>query len=211
MGSGPARALALKPRSIYKKIGYKDESDVAVLVLETEREPPAEVTAYISEKCHVAPERLFLILVPTTSLAGSTQISGRTAETGVHKLVELGFDPKVVKGAWGCAPILPVHPDYVEAMGRTNDAILYGGVAYYVVDFVDDRNLEDLVEQSVSSASEQYGRSFAEIFREAEFDFYKIDPGLFAPALVTICNAKTGRTFTAGEINEDVLMRSIGL
>ena len=211
VGSGPARALALKPKSIYKKISYKDESDVAVLVLEAENEPPVEAITYISDSCHVAPDRLSLIMVPTSSLAGSTQISGRIAETGIHKLAELGFDPKLVTHAWGCAPILPVHPDFVEAMGRTNDTILYGGGAYYAVDYEDDKHLENLVEQSVSSASKQYGRPFAEIFREADFDFYKIDPGLFAPAAVTISNAKTGRTFTAGEINEDVLMRSIGL
>ena len=211
VGSGPARALALKPESIYKKISYKDESDVAALVLEAENEPPGEVITYVSDSCHVAPNKLSLIMVPTSSLAGSTQISGRVAETGVHKLAELGLDPTLVKHAWGCAPILPVHPDFAEAMGRTNDAILYGGVAFYAVDHEDDKHLEDLVEQSVSSASKQYGRPFAEIFREADFDFYKIDPGLFAPAAVMISNAKTGRTFTAGKINEDVLMRSIGL
>ena len=211
VGSGPARALALKPRSIYKKISYKDESDVAVLVLEAENEPPGEAIAYISESCHVAPSKLCLIMVPASSPAGSTQISGRIAETGVHKLAELGFDPTLVTQAWGSAPILPVHRDFVGAMGRTNDAILYGGVAFYTVDCEDDKHLENLVKQSVSSASKQYGRPFAEIFREADFDFYKIDPGLFAPAAVTISNARTGRTFTAGKINEDVLMRSVGL
>lgn len=211
VGSGPARALALKPRSIYKKISYKDESDVAVLVLEAEDEPPREAIVYISNSCHVAPSKLFLIMVPTSSPTGSTQISGRIAETGVHKLAELGFDPTLVTHAWGSAPILPVHRDFVEAMGRTNDAILYGGVAFYTVDYEDDKHLENLAEQSVSSASEQYGRPFAEIFREADFDFYKIDTGLFAPAAVTISNSKTGRTFTAGKINEDVLMGSIGL
>ena len=211
VGSGPGRALALKPKSIYKKISYKDESDVAVLVLEAENEPPGEAIKYISDSCHVAPDKLSLIIVPTSSLAGSTQISGRIAETGVHKLAELGLDPKLVTHAWGCAPILPVHPDSVEAMGRTNDAVLYGGAAFYTVDYEDDKDLENLVDQSVSSASKQYGRPFAEIFREADFDFYKIDPGLFVPAVVTISNAKTGRTFTAGRINEDVLMRSIGM
>lgn len=211
VGSGPARALALKPKSIYKKISYKDESDVAVLVLEAENEPPGEAVTYISDSCHVAPSKLCLIMVPTSSPAGSTQISGRIAETGVYKLTELGFDPALVTHAWGSAPILPVYPDFVEAMGRTNDAILYGGVAFYTVDYEDDKHLESLVEQSVSSASKQYGRPFAEIFREADFDFYKIDPGLFAPAAVTISNARTGRTFTAGKTNEDVLMRSIGL
>ena len=33
MGSGPARALSLKPKKLYREIDYKDESDVAILFL----------------------------------------------------------------------------------------------------------------------------------------------------------------------------------
>jgi len=209
IGSGPARALALKPKSIYEKIGYKDETKEAVLVLETAQEPPIEVTTSIADSCKVTPDKLFLILVPTSSVAGSTQISGRIAETGLHKLVELGFDPRLVTHAWGYAPILPLHPDYIEAMGRTNDAILYGGVTSYIVDYSDDETLKSLVGRAVSSASKQYGRPFAEIFREAGGDFYKVDPNIFAPAMLTVNNAKTGKTFTAGRINIEVLMKSL--
>jgi methenyltetrahydromethanopterin cyclohydrolase len=211
VASGPARALALKPKSVFSKIGYEDRSDEAVLVLETGSEPPNEVVADICGSCHVAPSGLHLFLVPTRCVAGFTQVSGRIAETGIHKLSELGFDPKLVMHAWGCAPIMPVHPDSVEAMGRANDAILYGGVAYYMVNYGNDEELKKFVEQSASSASRQHGRPFADIFREAGQDFYKIDPGLFAPAKITVNNVKTGRTFTAGEISADVLMRSIGL
>ena len=35
IGSGPVRALALKPKDIYEEIGYKDQSDKAVLTLES--------------------------------------------------------------------------------------------------------------------------------------------------------------------------------
>jgi methenyltetrahydromethanopterin cyclohydrolase len=211
VASGPARALALKPKSVFSKIGYEDRFDEAVLVFETSSEPPSEVVADICESCHVAPNGLHLILVPTQCVAGFTQVSGRIAETGIHKLSELGFDPKLVMHAWGYAPIMPVHPDSIEAMGRTNDAILYGGIAYYTVSYDNDEELKELTKQSASSASKQYGRPFADIFREAGQDFYKIDPGLFAPAKITINNVKTGRTFTAGKTDIDVLMRSIGL
>jgi len=40
IGSGPARAISLKPKGIYEKIGYKDVSDKAVIVLETDKYPP---------------------------------------------------------------------------------------------------------------------------------------------------------------------------
>lgn len=40
IGSGPARALAQKPKDIYREIRYKDDFDKTVVVLETEACPP---------------------------------------------------------------------------------------------------------------------------------------------------------------------------
>jgi methenyltetrahydromethanopterin cyclohydrolase len=210
IASGPARALVLKPRELYEKIEYRDKADVATLVLETDKEPPEEVITYISDECKVKPDCLSLILAPTSTITGSTQISGRIVETGMHKLMELGFDPKVVTNACGCAPIAPVHPKFAQAMGRTNDAIMYAGVAYYTTSYDDDEGLRKLVEKAPSSASKSYGKPFFEIFKEAEYDFYKIDPGLFAPAVLIVNNAKTGSTFKAGRIDVEIFKRSIG-
>jgi methenyltetrahydromethanopterin cyclohydrolase len=209
LGSGPARALALKPKSVFEKIGYRDECDEAVLVLETNNEPPMEVISAVAEACHVATDKLHIILVPVTSVSGATQISGRVVETGIYRLMNLGFDPKLVTRAWGFAPVLPVHRDAVEAMGRSNDAVLYGGEVYAVVNFGDGEELGQLAQKLVSSSSKQYGQPFAEIFKGAGNDFYRIDPGLFAPAKMTLENAKSGRTFSAGRVNVEVLLRSI--
>jgi len=210
IGSGPARALSLKPKSIFETIGYRDRSDNAVLVLETSKEPAEDVTEHISSLCSVKPKSLFLVLVPTSSVAGFTQISGRIVETGMHKLANLGFDPKLIRYAHGYAPIMPVHPNYAEAMGRVNDAIIYGGVACCYVEFEgSDETLRGLAEKAVSSVSEQYGRPFIEIFKEAGLDFYKIDPDLFAPAVIMISNIKTGRTFKAGGLDTSMLKKSV--
>jgi len=211
MGSGPARALALKPRELYEKIGYEDEADVAVLVLETAKEPHENVIDHISSQCRVTPNSLFLILVPTTTLAGSTQISGRIVETGLHKLTKLGLDPKSVIHACGYAPIAPAHPNFAEAMGRTNDTILYAGVTCYTTSQDNDNKLREMVNKAPSLASKSYGKPFLEIFKEANYEFYQIDPGLFAPAVLIVNNAKTGRSFKAGKVNIDVLKQSMGL
>jgi len=211
IGSGPARALALKPREIYDKIGYKDETDVAVVVLETAKEPPETAITYISEQSKITPDNLSIILVPTTSIAGSIQVSGRIVETGVHKLMKLGLDPNVIMYAWGYAPITSLHPKFAHAMGRTNDAILYAGTAYYVVQYDDDEKLKEIVEKAPSLASKSYGRPFYEVFKNASYDFYKIDPNLFAPAVLMVNNAKTGSIFKAGQINAEVFKQSIGL
>lgn len=208
IGSGPARALALKPKEIYDKIGYKDDSDKAVVVLETEKHPPANLIERFAEECRVSHENLAIILTPTTSIAGATQVSARTVETGIHKLDKLGLDPNLILHAWGCAPIPPVHPKFTQAMARSNDSILYGGTAYYVIEYDDEEGLEEIVKKAPSKASKDYGKPFIEIFKEANCDFYKIDPNLFAPAVLVVNNVKTGNTFKAGEINVEALMKS---
>jgi len=210
IGSGPARALALKPREIYEEIGYKDTSDKAVVILETEKSPSAELIHRIGKDCNVKSEKLAVILTPTTSLVGAIQISGRVLETGIHKLRKVGLDPKKILYAWGCAPIPTVHPEFAMAMGRTNDVILYGGTACYSVEFEDDDKLKEMVENAPSMASKAYGAPFIEIFKAAKHDFYRIDPNLFAPAVVVVNNVRTGHVFRAGQIMPDVLEKSLG-
>ena len=220
IASGPARALALKPKDLFEKIMYKEESEVAVLVLETEKKPSEAVIQQIATKCKVTAKNLFLVLFSTTSLTGATQVSGRIVETGLFKLMKLGLDPLLVKHAWGYAPIVPLHPKADEAMGRTNDAVLYGGTANYIDSQEDDEKLENLVKLAPSSASKmlQEARKLAEknprfldIFKEAGFDFYKIDPDIFAPAVVVVNNLRTGKTFRAGSLDIEVLKGSLGL
>jgi methenyltetrahydromethanopterin cyclohydrolase len=211
IGSGPARALALKPKEICEEIRYKDKCDKTVVVLETEKFPPMKLIDKLAGDCTVQPEKMAVILTPTTSLAGATQVSGRIVETGIHKLRRLGLDPNVILSAWGCAPISPAHPKFVKAMSRTNDAILYGGTASYVVEYDDEHGLKEMIEKAPSRASKAYGRPFIEIFKQAKYDFYKIDPDLFSPAVVAVNNRKTGNTFMSGEINVELLIESFDL
>jgi len=211
IGSGPARALARKNRGLYEKIGYEDEADATVLVLETSAEPPESVIAHVANNCHVRPSKLSLILVSTTSVAGSTQVSGRVVETGLHKLMKLGLDPRRVTNAFGSAPIAPIHPKFAFAMGRTNDAILLAGFAHYDIKGYSDHELEQIVAKAPSSASKSYGQPFQQIFKKVRYDFHKIDPNLFAPAMVSVCNSGTGSFFKAGKPNIELLERSIGL
>lgn len=210
IGSGPARALALKPKSLYEAIGYRDSSDRAILVLETEKEPPENVLKKVAEECHVECEKLAVILTPTSSVAGAVQIAGRIVETGMQKLMKVGLDPKKVLSAWGVSPIPPSHPKLLYAMARTNDVILYGGVSYFTVEYDDEVELAEIVDKAPSCASKDFGKPFLEIFKEAGKDFYKVDPNIFAPAVVMVNNAKTGNVFKSGEINTKPLLQSLG-
>ena len=98
----------------------------------------------------------------------------------------------------------------MTGMGRTNDAILYGGTVHLFVDASDDEARE-LAEKMPSNTSSDYGRPFGEIFKAYEYDFFKIDPMLFSPAKVIITNTQTGNSFSTGELNAKLLSQSFGL
>jgi methenyltetrahydromethanopterin cyclohydrolase len=207
-GSGPARALALKPKDVYKKIEYKDEADVAVLLMEAEELPPDSAAYYISERCNVEPENVYMVMTSTTSLSGMVQISGRIVETGLFRLDILGLDPKKVLYGAGYAPVMPVHTDMGKAMGRAEDALTYGGVTNYIVDEEEDV-LKELAEKGPSTNCSDYGKTSYEIYKAVEFDFTKVDPALFAPASMTLTCAKTGASFTYGKVNTEIIKNSV--
>ncbi len=208
MGSGPLRAHARVERELFEKLGYAEQADQGVLVLEGRTLPTDEVAAWVADKARLQPLQLTFVVAPTASLAGGVQISARIIETGLHKMETLGFDIRRVISAMGTAPLPPVAKNDLRAIGRTNDCILYGGQARYTVR-APDTELEKLAEQVPASASRDYGTPFYEIFQRYEGDFYKIDPLLFSPAEVWLTSTESGRTFHAGRLNREVLEASL--
>lgn len=209
MGSGPARALS-RVEDLFDDLDYEDDSEAAVLTLETREFPDEEVAEYVAEKCGVNTEELYFVVAPTASIVGSIQISARVVETGVHKLHELGFGINKIISGCGSAPISPVAGDDLEAMGQTNDCTLYGGKTIYMVD-VEDSDIEEVIDEVPSSASEDYGLPFLELFEKYDRDFFKIDPELFSPARIVMNNVNTGSVFEAGSVNEEILKNSLGI
>ncbi len=209
MGAGPARALC-RVEDLFDELNYEDDSEVAVLTLETGEFPNAEVADYIAEECGVDSENLFLVVAPTASIVGSVQISARVVETGLHKLHYLDFDVNDIISGSGSAPIAPVAENDLQAMGRTNDCTLYGGRTFYFVD-TEDSEIEQIIDEVPSSASEDYGQPFIETFEKYDHDFFKIDDKLFSPARIVMNNMNSGSTYRAGEVNEEVLSESLGI
>ena len=203
LGSGPARALAAK-EPLYAELGYRDRAAQGVLVMEVDRVPPAVVVQKILRDCALQPQGLTIVLTPTSSAAGTTQVVARVLEVALHKSHEIGFDLSHIVDGVATAPLPSPSPDGVEAMGRTNDAILYGGRVHLSVRGSDEA-AGALAAKLPSRNSKDYGRSFAEIFKAVEYDFYKIDGALFAPAEVWVSNLDTGSTFHAGGLNMDLL------
>ncbi len=207
MGSGPARALYGKEK-LLQKLGIREKSDVAVLALETHKLPDEEVSLWIAGKCGISPDRLIILVAPTASLVGSIQIAARAIETGLHKMETLDFDIREIMSGFGVCPVAPVGRDNMRAIGRTNDAILYGGKVWYTAK-ADPEKIAKIIEQLPSSASKDYGTPFYDLFRRYDCDFYKIDPLLFSPAEVYINNISNGRTYHKGQVNPDILERSM--
>ncbi|MEN6610338.1 MAG: methenyltetrahydromethanopterin cyclohydrolase [Methanoregulaceae archaeon] len=208
MGSGPARALSLKPKHTYEVIEYEDDFDYAVIALESDHLPNGEVMEKIASECNVDVANVCAVVAPTASIVGSVQVSGRCVETAIYKLNELGFDTKKIISAIGTAPVPPVKKDATKAMGTTNDATIYHGRIMLTLKAPE---IKDYLEKIPSNKSKGYGQPFYEIFKEAKFDFYKIDTSLFSPAEVIINELTDGVMYHVGAVNPDVTLKSFGL
>lgn len=208
MGSGPMRAAAGR-EELFEKLDYREATAQCVGVLETDQLPDEKVFAFLAERTGILAEKITLLVAPTASIAGNFQVVARVVETALHKLFELGFDVSRIRSGFGTAPLSPVAGDFLAGIGRTNDAILYGGrVTLWVTG--DDQSLEEIGPKVPSVSSAAYGKPFLEIFEEAGRDFYNIDPHLFSPAEIVLQNINTGRSHVFGRVAPEILRRSFG-
>lgn len=208
MGSGPARALA-RVEPLYTSLAYRDSAASAVLILETAKPPPAAVVEKVAKATALPPQALTFLYAPTQSVAGTVQIVARVLEVALHKANDLGFPLENIVDGIAVAPVPAPHPDFLTAMGRTNDAIIYGGIVQLFVRGGADA-ARDLADKLPSRTSRDYGQPFAQIFKQFNGDFYAIDPLLFSPAEVIVTAIDTGDTFRAGGRDLIMLERSLG-
>ncbi|MBC5782220.1 methenyltetrahydromethanopterin cyclohydrolase [Ramlibacter sp. USB13] len=203
LGSGPARALACR-EPLFEELRYRDAADRGVLVLEVDRPPPAVIVDKVLRDCGLAPAGLAFVLTPTASFAGTTQVVARVLEVALHRAHALAFPLQDIVEGTACAPLPAPGADPLEAMARTNDAILYGGQVHLTVTGGADA-AHALARKLPSVNSPQHGRSFGALFAEAGHDFYKLDGALFAPAQVWVSHLGSGRTWHAGHLRMDLL------
>ncbi len=204
LGSGPARALVAE-EDVFKRVGYRDEFDFAVLVVESDQLPDEAVAEHVAETAGVPGSGVFLPTFASASITGSVVGASRAAELAVYRLSELGYDPLDVLSVTGVAPVAPVAGDEATAMARVNDAVAYGGQAHLVVEEPFDR-FDDVA----STAGEEYGTPFATIFEEADWDYSAVPREAYAPAQVTV-SVVGGETHTVGSTDESVLADAYSL
>jgi methenyltetrahydromethanopterin cyclohydrolase len=206
LASGPGRALA-RAEDLFKELAWEERADRAVLCLETRDPPPAEIVDKVAQRCGVPASAVTFLIAPTASVCGSVQISARVVETALHKLHELGVDPARVRSGWGCCPIAPVAAEDPAAIGRTNDAVLYGGTVHLWIEGPDDE-IAELARRLPSTDSDAFGTPFGELLAAADWNFYDVDPMLFSPATVRLTSTESGRAHHGGGHAPEVLERS---
>jgi methenyltetrahydromethanopterin cyclohydrolase len=212
MASGPVRASIGREELfdvLFRAMGrdLRERASTAVGLLEAAKLPPDDVCRTLAREAGVTPDRLVLLVARTASPAGTLQVIARSLETALHKLETLHFDLGRVRRGFGRAPLSPVAGDDLAAIGRTNDAILYGGEVVLEVGG-DDASLAEIGPRVVSSASPAFGEPFASLFAKAGGDFYAIDPALFAPAMIEFRNVDSGVRHRFGAVAPDIVAAS---
>jgi len=204
LGSGPARALVAEEEE-FARVGYRDEFDFAVLAVEADDLPGEAVAEHVADRCGVPPSGVFLPTFPTASIVGSVTTAARASELAAFRAMETGYDPLDLLSVSGRAPVAPVAADEETAIARTNDALAYGARVHLTV----EEPFDDPTEL-VSSAREDYGRPFAEVFEAADWEFYDVPESVFAPARLTV-DVVGGPSVAVGETDEGLLADSFGL
>ena len=204
LGSGPARALVAE-EEIFQRLGYRDSAEFAVLAIESDALPTAEVAEHVADRSGVSASAVFLPTFASASVTGSVVAAARAAEIATFRLAELGYDPAAILSASGVAPVAPVADGEEAAMARTTDALAYGSEVHLVV----EDEFEGF-EEIVSVASEEYGQPLETVFDDVDWEFEALPIEVFGPAKVTV-DVMGGPTHVVGETSEDVLAESFGI
>ena len=218
--SGPGRARAREPEKVFSKIDYRDESDVAVLVVQPRgRElPPAKFAEHLARRCGVSPENLYLVVTPTYSITGSVQVSARSLEDWFWRLTEFyGIPYHRVEALMTVAAIAPISPKvFKEPCAWADDMIRYGSMVHAWIYSEDGEDLKEVVEGSViENYPDVFGKSFYDvavlerkyIYPDLDLEAIAREGRGFVFAQASIYDTRTGRLYTAGRIHRDLVRR----
>ncbi|MCJ7823562.1 MAG: methenyltetrahydromethanopterin cyclohydrolase, partial [Anaerolineales bacterium] len=210
VASGPVRAKANVDRWA-QRVDYEDPSDYVLMQMQTRRMPDDETLEFVAESCGIPMANLTVMVAPSASLVGSVQVCSRSFEQCIISLARnSSFDISTIVYGYGSAPVAPVIKDEVLAMGRINDALVYGGSGGMWLRHPDDEEVRRTAEGLPFSvqAGDDYGKGYAEIYTAYGHSLFDIPARLDSPAKIMMTNMLTGSVFTAGAIDEDVIYRT---
>lgn len=108
----------------------------------------------------------------------------------------------------GSAPISPIYPEMWKRPGITpDDMVLYGSKVLFFVKPSKNDDLAVLAKELVTENSPFFGKSFYEIFKEADFRFEKIDRTRYTCACVTVYDLLSGKIYFAGRMYLDIIKK----
>ncbi len=208
MGSGPMR-MARGREPALEQLGLSELPQQVVGVLESDKLPTESAVQLIAEQCGVGEAAVHLAIAPTTSIAGSLQVVARSIETAMHKLHELNFDVRtIVSGNRTRAAATASETWRHDRRYRTHErcnAVRRDGHPV-------GRSRRRRHCGGRRPSSQQFvGRSWATIrkdLRSMTTISTKSIRMLFSPAVVTIHNLRSGRTWNRGAIETEVLRQS---
>jgi methenyltetrahydromethanopterin cyclohydrolase len=174
LSHGEARALSRRwargregsacREELFAELAYKDSAQEICLVLETDKIPPPELADKIARYCSVTPDNVTLVLYTYAQLVRRCADRCARARSGAAQGACPGF--RCIRSSTErAAPLPPPSADFITAMGRTNDAILFGGQVHLFVADTDDA-AQQLAHALPSSASKDYGKPFARVFKD---------------------------------------------
>jgi methenyltetrahydromethanopterin cyclohydrolase len=212
MVSGPIRgARGREPLFQHFSIeadGWQKHPEVKrVAVLESDQLPDEATIQQMATECSCRPDQMVLCVAGTASPAGTLQVVARSLETSLHQCEVLGGDVGGIQAGTGRAPLPPIPKKSLTAIGWTNDAIIYHGQATWHVTGDWDA-WQKLGSQVSSENSPSFGQPFLALFKAAGYDFYKLDPRLFAPAVIVIEHTPSRQSLRFGSVHPELLQAS---
>jgi methenyltetrahydromethanopterin cyclohydrolase len=205
-GYGPARAISQKPKNIFTAINYSDDSEIAVINIETQALPGTKELDYVARQCSTDPECVVALIARPNSIVNSIVNSTRVVEWAMNRLFQLGYDVKDIASASSVCPVSPLKKEESDFLGASFDSIAYYGMAYFYVKSRDDK-FKDIT----SLSSRSYGKSFKTLLKESQGDFSKVDAAMYAPARILVNGMQDGSLEVYGKLDPLMLLESQGL
>ncbi|MGI9952651.1 methenyltetrahydromethanopterin cyclohydrolase [Moorellaceae bacterium AZ2] len=205
--SGPIRAIQA-PDVFSRAVSYRDtEAGCGVAMIQSADLPDEGLAEVIADGAKIPVENLYLVVARTGSLVGAVQVAARNVEQTLPSLYDRGFNLGCIVQAWGLTPIIAVVDNEIEAYGRVNDCLLYGQETNLWVDCQDEEIERVLADLPFSKNTDIYGIPFKNLFIKCGSSWAKVPREWDAPARVNFFNLRTGHRFTAGRINNKVLLK----
>ncbi|MGD9676708.1 MAG: methenyltetrahydromethanopterin cyclohydrolase, partial [Candidatus Bipolaricaulia bacterium] len=146
-------------------------------IVEAAALPGSDIVEAIARRAELPPSALTLIVVPSTSIAGVTQVAGRLNESVLFTWCEsLGLPADRVLGIVGSVPIAPVATDAPPAVTQ-DDMIHYAGRATVLVDLPPTADLATIARDLTFGSTKARGCLFSTLLADAGGVFEAI-PGI---------------------------------